>query len=90
MKIFDKIKNGLVNFSKKLSSVDVPDTTKPEDCLQGELKETLALADGMAYNVASMAKDRKNKFSAKINEQGTIQRSVNKEINKEIDREIGD
>ena len=69
MEIFDKIKNGLISFSKMLSSVDVPDIDNPNEELSNELKEQLALADGFACETADMIKHKKEKkpFTASFN-----------------------
>ena len=77
MKLFDKIKNGLVGFSQMLSSVDVPDIDDPQEELSNELKEQLAFADGLACKTADMIKSKKEKnITARFNNQAKI---VNKE-----------
>ncbi len=69
MEIFDKMKNGLISFSKMLSSVDVPNIDNPNEELSNELKEQLALADGFACETADMIKHKKEKkpFTASLN-----------------------
>ncbi len=74
MKLFDKIKNGLVGFSQMLSSVDVPDIDNPQEELSNELKEQLAFADGLACKTTDMIKPKKEKnITARFNNQAKIE-----------------
>ena len=87
MKLFDKIKSGLVGFSKMLSSVDVPDMDNPKEELSNELKEQLAFADGLAYKTTDMIKHHKKEkaFIAGFNKQASIKKGteLQNNINKE-------
>ena len=91
MEIFDKIKNGLISFSKMLSSVDVPDIENPEEELSNELKEQLAFADGFACKTADMIKHKKEKekpfiagFNNKtVGKERKEKQKISKDINKE-------
>ena len=88
MEIFDKIKSGLIGFSKMLSSVDVPDVDNPEVELSNELKEQLALADGLAYRTADMIKHKKEKsFAVGLTNKGVVKER--KEVQKinEVDKD---
>lgn len=92
MEIFDKIKNGLVSFSKMLSSVDVPDIDNPEEELSNELKEQLAFADGFATKTADMIKHKKEKpFTAGFNNKTVVkERNETQKISKEISKDEKD
>ena len=87
MKLFDKIKNGLVGFSQMLSSVDVPNIDDPKEELSNELKEQLAFADGLACKTTDMIKQpkREKTFIAGFNKQASIKKGteLQNNINKE-------
>ena len=89
MKLFDKIKNGLVGFSQMLSSVDVPNIDDPKEELSNELKEQLAFADGLACKTTDMVKQPKKEktFIAGFNKQASIKEKSERSIDKEKEQE---
>ena len=99
MKLFDKLKSGLVGFAETLSSVDVPNTDDIEDVLSNEQKEEIDSIDIFAKKVANMPNPEKKKEKgfdkqATINEKEIANKDkqiskVETELNKD-EKEIGD
>ena len=69
MKIFSKVKNGLIGFTKWLSEPDIEDDIDLDKVLPPELKAGLAYSDGLANQIVNMSKKPKSinsKFRARL------------------------